>query len=276
MQRVGIVGLGVMGLPMALTLRAKGFDVTGVDLSPARRAQLPGAVDALVALHACEVVVLSLPAAAQVQPVVTALLDIMRPGSLIADTSTVAPETTRTLHADAAAKQIGYVDAPVSGGAAGAAAGTLLVMAGGTAADLDRAAPVLAAIARKVVRCGGSGCGNTVKLINNMLCAGHLMLAGEALRLAETGHVAATDLLDALNAGSGRSAVTEINLPRWVLPGTFDSGFTMGLMNKDVGLAHGLDGAGEITALIASGWAAATAAIGGQEDFNRVVTGAQS
>ena len=104
-----------------------------------------------------------------------------------------------------------------------------------------------------------------------MLCAGHLLLAGEALRLADAGNVKADDLLAALNAGSGRSAVTEINLPRWILSGSFDSAFSMALMTKDVGLAAGLQGSGPLAGEIARRWQAATREIGGTEDFNHIV-----
>lgn len=82
---------------------------------------------------------------------------------------------------------------------------------------------------------------------------------------------AAADLLEALNAGSGRSAVTEVNLPRWVLSGTFDSAFSMALMSKDVGLAAGLDGSGVLTAEVARRWGEAAAVLGGGADFNRIV-----
>jgi len=271
MQRIGIVGLGAMGLPMAATLAAKGFAVTGYDANADRRALFAGAAVSLADLAGADVVVLSLPNDRIVDEVVSELLGHLAAGAVVVDTSTVAPETTRSLQASAAAKGIGHVDAPVSGGAAGAAAGTLLVMAGGHAGDIARARPVLDALARKVVVCGGPGAGNVVKLANNMLCAGQLLLAGEALRIAGAGGVAAGDLLEALNAGSGRSAVTEVNLPRWILSGTFDSAFSMALMSKDVGLAASLDGSGALTGEIARRWSEAAAVLGGSADFNRIV-----
>lgn len=270
-QRIGIVGLGAMGLPMARTLRVKGFAVTGFDLSAQRRASFEGAVQSLDDLANTDIVLMSLPNDAVVKAVVSELLGHLGAGRVIVDTSTVAPETTRLLASTAAGKGIGYVDAPVSGGAGGAATGSLLVMAGGLEADVAKARATLEALARKVVVCGGPGAGNVVKLANNMLCAGQLLLAGEALRMAHAGGVAPTDLLEALNAGSGRSAVTEINLPRWILSGAFDSAFSMALMTKDVHLAAALGGSGPLTSEIARRWGEATAALGGDADFNRIV-----
>ena len=271
MQRIGVVGLGAMGLPMAGTLARSGFDVIGYDASADRRALFSGAVDSLKRVADREAVVLSLPNDAVVSDVVSALLSVLKSGAVLIDTSTVAPQTTRRLQAEAAARGIGYVDAPVSGGASGAADGALLVMAGGEDDAIATARPVLDALARKVALCGGPGAGNVVKLINNMLCAGQLLLAGEALRMASAGDVAPADLLEALNAGSGRSAITEVNLPRWVLPGTLDSAFTMGLMTKDVELAAGLAGAGALAGEVAARWRAAVGALGAGEDVNRIV-----
>jgi 3-hydroxyisobutyrate dehydrogenase len=270
-MRIGVVGLGNMGLPLAKLLSGKGFDVIGCDTSSVRRASLGRAVDSIDGLVDRQVVLLSLPGPVEVDLVVRQLVRHLPAEAAIVDTSTVGPDTTRTLQPIARKAGIAYVDAPVSGGAAGAAAGTLLVMAGGEPADVGRVEPVLAAIARKIVRCGGPGAGNVVKLVNNLMCAGNLMLMGEALRLAGAGGVATADLLEALNAGSGGSRISEVNVPRWIASGSFDSGFTMGLMAKDVRLAAGLAGAGALSDEVLARWQAATAALGGDADFNRVV-----
>lgn len=268
---VGVVGLGAMGLPMAETLRSEGFAVTGFDASAERRARLPSAAETLEGLAGAETIVLSLPNDAVVREVAGQLLPRLPAGAVVVDTSTVSPETARAMQTEAAGHGIGWVDAPVSGGAAGAASGSLLVMAGGADADVERAMPVLSALARKVAHCGGPGAGAVVKLANNMLAAGQLLLAGEALRLAEASGVSAEALLEAVNAGSGRSAVTEVNLPRWVLSGTFDSAFSVGLMAKDVALAEALPGAGALAAEIAARWRAAAESLGADADFNRIV-----
>ena len=267
---VGVIGLGAMGRPMAETLAGAGFAVRGFDTSAERRAALPQATATLDDLAGVDAVVLSLPNDAVVGSVVKALLH-WPSVPLIIDTSTVSPVTARLMSEAADRAGGAYLDAPVSGGAAGAAGGSLLVMVGGDTAPVERAMPVLDAMARKIVRCGGPGAGAVVKLANNMLCSGHLLLAGEAMRIAEAGGVDAASLLEALNAGSGRSAVTEVNLPKWVLPGAFDSGFTLALMAKDMGLAADLAGAGRLTTEIAERVRAAAEAMGGDADFNRIV-----
>lgn len=269
-SKIGVVGLGAMGLPMAHTLTNAGFKVTGFDPAPERRALLPGAVGSLAALDASDALVLSLPNDKVVNEVGRAVTRFSSV-PLVIDTSTISPVTARLLADDFSRAGGAYLDAPVSGGAAGAAAGQLLMMVGGDEAPFARAMPVLDAMARKVVHCGGPGTGAVVKLANNMLCAGQLLLAGEALRIAAAGGVDHGPLLEALNAGSGRSGVTEVNLPKWILSGAFDSGFTMGLMAKDVRLAAELSGAGAISGEIAERWREAADAMGASADFNRIV-----
>ncbi|MEM7694898.1 MAG: NAD(P)-dependent oxidoreductase [Pseudomonadota bacterium] len=266
MDKVTVVGLGAMGLPMAKTLQSAGFSVKGVD---PENAALPETTPRVTT--ASDVFVLSLPNEAVVDAVLADILAVSKDGTLIIDTSTISPDAAQKNHARCANAGARYLDAPVSGGAAGAATGALLIMAGGAEADIAAANPILDALSRKTVHCGGPGAGATVKLANNLLCAGHLLLAGEALSMAEAGGVAPETLLDALNAGSGRSAVSELNLPRWVLSGAFDSGFTLGLMAKDVALAKNAPGAGPLAIDIAERWRLAADTIGPGEDFNRIV-----
>lgn len=275
-RRVGLVGLGNMGLPMARTLAAAGFAVTATDSAPERRAAFQPSRESVAELAAAsDLLLLSLPNSQTVEAVVDAARPHLVDGTLIVDTSTSAPASTRALQARLAAQGIGYVDAPVSGGPAGARDGQLLVMAGGSAADLDAAMPVLEALAREVVRCGGPGAGNVTKLINNLLCAAHLALAGEALALAEAGGPQPAALLAALNLGSGRSGVSEVNLPRWVLTERFDSGFSMGLMRKDLklalDLAEELGVSPELARSAALLWETSRDTLAEQEDFNRMV-----
>ncbi len=279
LTRIGVVGLGAMGLPMAETLAGKGFDVVGFDTDANRRGRFAATVDAVPALAAgCDATLLSLPNSAIVERVCATLFDTAGAGHVVLDTSTADPASTRALQAEAAARGIGFVDCPVSGGAAGAARGALLVMAGGVDADLDRSMPVLDALARRVVRCGGPGAGNVAKLINNLLCAAQLQLAGEALRLGDAAGITSDALVEVLNAGSGRSAVTEVNLPTWVMNEAFDSGFTMGLMRKDVRLAADLARAVSadlpLASIAARLWADSAARLDDGADFNRLAEAA--
>ena len=244
-RTVGVVGLGNMGLGMAASLVRGGFAVTGFDISPSRRqpAEAAGATvvtDLAAVLAAADALVFSLPYAKDVEAVVTA------PGGLLArrdrkviaiDTSTSDPATTRRLAARLAEAGHALLDAPVSGGPSGAAEGTLTMMVGGAAADLEEARPVLDAMAGRVVHVGPSGAGNIAKLVNNLLVAAHLVTTGEAMRLSEAAGLSAEDALRVVNSATGRSAISEVMFPRWILPGTFDSGFSAGLMRKDVRLA---------------------------------------
>jgi 3-hydroxyisobutyrate dehydrogenase len=265
-MRIGLVGLGRMGAAMRGRLAATGAEVVAYDIAP-ERGGLPRIEDA-----AAPVVLLSLPDAAAVRAALDGLLPALPRGTVVADTSTISPLEARDLAARVAAEGHDYLDAPVSGGPAGAAAGSLTVMLGGSAAGLERARPALERIAARILHVGEPGAGQVAKLVNNLLVATHLVAAGEALRIGTAAGVPAEALLSVVNAASGRSAATEVNLPRWVLSGSFDSGFTAGLMRKDARLAMALAAAvGAAPAACAA--AVATwegAAVPDDADFNRV------
>jgi 3-hydroxyisobutyrate dehydrogenase len=178
-----------------------------------------------------------LPEEAAVSSVLDALLPLLPAGAVVIDTSTLSPLAARDFAERAGRAGCCYLDAPVSGGPAGAAAGTLTMMLGGATEALERARPVLESLATRLAHVGGPGAGQVAKLVNNLLVATHLVVAGEALRIGEQAGVPAEALLAVINAASGRSAATEVNFPRWILSGSFDSGFTAGLMRKDVRLA---------------------------------------
>lgn len=281
MARVAVIGLGQMGLGMALVLREKGFAVAGHDLSPERRrlaaeagTEVPG--DAAGAAAGADVILLSLPLAAHVASTVESLLEGMGPGAVFVDTSTSEAGVSRRLHGLCAARGVGFLDAPVSGGPAGARAGALTFMIGGEAADLERARPAIAALAARLIHVGPSGAGNVAKLVNNLLVAANLLTVSEAMRLAAAAGVDAASVLNVVNAASGRSAVSEVNYPRWIASGAFDSGFTMGLMRKDVRLAAAMAAEAGVElplcGMAARLWAESDAQLADGEDFNRIVT----
>jgi 3-hydroxyisobutyrate dehydrogenase len=242
---VGVVGLGNMGRGMAATLARKGFTVLGYDIDPTRRpaAEAEGVTTFSAlgdVLRGADALVFSLPLARDVEAVVTAeggLLSRDDRKVVVVDTSTSDPGTTRRLAERLAAAGHGLLDAPVSGGPSGAAEGTLTMMVGGSEADYALAWPVLEAMSARAPHVGPSGAGNIVKLVNNLLVAAHLVTTGEALRLSEAAGLPAEDAVKVVNTATGRSAISEVMLPRWILPGTFDSGFSAGLMRKDVRLA---------------------------------------
>ncbi|MDO9498527.1 NAD(P)-dependent oxidoreductase [Falsiroseomonas sp.] len=274
-MRVGLVGLGQMGLAMAGRLVEQGVEVLGFDLDPSRCDAARGrGVRVVVAVEqaAAPVMLLSLPQDRAVEAVLLALLPVLPKQAVLADTSTLDPHAAQRFASAAADWGVDYLDAPVSGGPAGAAAGTLAMMLGGDAGAIERARPALALVAAKLVHVGGPGAGQVAKLVNNLMVATHLAVAGEALRLGALAGVTPEALLPVINAASGRSAATEVNFPRWILPGGFDSGFSAGLMRKDVrlalALAESVGAALPVCGPAAARWEAAAAA--DTEDFNRV------
>jgi 3-hydroxyisobutyrate dehydrogenase len=280
MHTIAVIGLGNMGLGMATTLAGKGFAVAGLDLSP-ERCEIATAhgIDvspSLAALAAsASIFVLSLPLARHVAETVEGgILAHASKGIIILDTSTSEVATSRRLASLCAARGIGFLDAPVSGGPAGARAGTLAIMLGGEVAHVDTARPVLEAIGSKVLHVGGSGAGNVAKLVNNLLVASHLLTMSEAMRLSEAAGVPTADVLKVINAASGRSAVSEVNYPRWIETGAYNSGFTMGLMRKDVALAAALavevGVSVPVSELVAQFWQDSAAKLADSEDFNRI------
>ncbi|MDP9902998.1 3-hydroxyisobutyrate dehydrogenase [Variovorax ginsengisoli] len=283
MKTIGVIGLGNMGRGMALSLQRGGFEVVGTDASATTRATLAAegvpVVDSIKDVVAkSDAIVLSLPTAAIVAQVVAGadgLLSHPKAGVLVIETSTSHPDTTRQLAAQLASVGMSLIDAPVSGGPKGALAGTMTMVIGGSDEDVARAEPVLMAMSAKRVHVGGVGAGHVAKIANNLLCAAHLAIAGEVTRLAEKAGVPTERLLSGVNAGSGRSFVTEFNFPTWVSSGKFDSGFTMKLMRKDVRLSQELIGALDIdlplSRKVADLWAVSAETIADDEDFNRIV-----
>lgn len=283
---IGIVGLGRMGNGMAQSLLRKGFKVFGTDIGEAQRqAAKEVGVNVVADIKALctesNVIILSLPMAKHVQAVVKGkggIIDCAQPNTLIIDTSTSEPEVTRVLAIEL--DQLGHqlLDCPVSGGPAGAEAGTMVMVVGGERSSLERAQLYLDALSSKVVYMGKSGNGHAAKLINNLLCAAHLVTTAEAVALGTKAGLDPADLIAGLNAGSGRSAISEVNFPRWILNQSFDSGFTMQLMRKDVRLAKNMIGEMglelPLAQQVAEIWSQSETNIPDQDDFNCIVKNA--
>jgi 2-hydroxy-3-oxopropionate reductase len=217
---VGVVGLGAMGLPMAERLAAAGLPPIVVrDLADPRLAALAAAgarrAPSIAELAAqVEVIVLSLPDSAAVESVALGPDGIAaggRPGLVVLDTSTIEPARARQLAEALASRKISYLDAPVSGGTGGAAAGTLSVMVGGDAAALERAGPVLEAIAERVVHLGPPGSGQIAKACNQLIVLGTIELVAEALSLAEASGIDPGRLRDALRGGFAGSTILDVH-----------------------------------------------------------------
>lgn len=282
----GIVGLGRMGNGMAQSLLRKGFKVFGTDIGEAQsQAAKEIGVNVVADIKALcaqsSVIILSLPMAKHVQAVVKGkdgIIDCAQPNTLIIDTSTSEPEVTRALSRELDRLGHQLLDCPVSGGPAGAEAGTMVMVVGGERSSLERAQLYLDALSSKVVYMGKSGNGHAAKLINNLLCAAHLVTTAEAVALGTKAGLDPADLIAGLNAGSGRSAISEVNFPRWILNQSFDSGFTMELMRKDVRLAKNMIGEMglelPLAQQVAEIWSQSEENIPDQDDFNCIVKNA--
>lgn len=276
---IGLIGCGAMGGAMIARLVETGHSVLCYDALPQARAnaeKVGGKVsDDLPAIaHSCRKIILSLPRAEIVAQVMSDLGPHVKAGTIIVDTSTSAPETTKALAKDA--QEAGYVflDGPVSGGPSGARAGTMTMVMGGPETAIDEMRSLLEHLTAKIVHVGSSGAGHAAKIANNLLCAANLVLVSEMARLAESAGIPLANLLEGVNAGSGRSGVSEVNFPKWILSNSFDSGFTMGLMRKDVGLALTLADRANLdlpgTRAIAAIWESSRDQLADSADFNEI------
>jgi 3-hydroxyisobutyrate dehydrogenase len=243
---VGVVGLGNMGQPMAHCLVAAGLKVQGFDVSAAARDELASAGGAAVdnaadAARGADAVILMLPDSNVVEAVADSaeFLEALIPGATVIDMSSSEPERTRALAKRLAGFGIGLVDAPVSGGVAKAVTGQLAIMVGGRDEDVERVTPVLARMGR-IFRAGPVGAGHAVKALNNLMSATHLLVTSEAMIAGERFGIAPEAMLAIVNASSGRSGSTENKWPNFVLPETYNSGFALRLMLKDMRIAAGL------------------------------------
>jgi 3-hydroxyisobutyrate dehydrogenase len=275
---VGFVGLGRMGTPMVQRLAAAGIAVRGYDTAP--RPELAGVVtlvqEAALVADGVPVVVLMLPDSAAVEAVArgAGLLDALAPGTVLVDMGSSEPLRTRALAEEVAARGAVLVDAPVSGGVSGATAGTMTIMVGGPEDVVAPLGPFFAVLGR-MRHVGPVGAGHALKALNNLMSAAHLLASSEALLAGQRFGLDPAVMLDAVNGSSGRSGSTENKWPNFVLPGTFDSGFALGLMLKDIRIALGLaEATGAPSALAARTvelWTEAAAALGPAADHTEIV-----
>ena len=248
-RALGFVGLGAMGLPMAVSA-ARHHALLGCDVDPVRLALLVDEVGQRSTVHTtpvvaevgarCDVVVLMLPSSTEVDSAVQELAETLKPGALVIDMGSSIPGETRRLAAKLAAVGIRFMDAPVSGSVAKARDGTLSILAGGAEADIDLAIPYLRAIGEKIIRTGPVGSAHAMKALNNFVYAAGLLATVEALRMGEAVGLDLSVLTDVLNASSGRNVATETKVKQFILPGTYAGGFRLGLMAKDLETAAAL------------------------------------
>ncbi len=284
-MRIGFVGLGAMGLPMAGHLVAAGHDVAVASRSR-------GPIDAAVAFgatdgrspcgvaEASDVVVLCVPNSPEVVEVVDEMLPALEPGMTVVDCSTIDPEVERAQHARVGDAGARYLDAPLSGGTAGAHKGTLTLMVGGDAAVLAETEPALDPFAGLVVHVGGPGMGQVVKLCNNLIYAAQMTATAEATAMAVTSGVDMDKLLQVLTHATGDCVAVRTRLPvPGVVPDSpasngWQPGFMTDLMAKDLDLAMAYAARRGVpvptTAAARQLFTAASSAGYGREDFSAV------
>ncbi len=242
-QVLGFVGLGRMGGPMSSRLLDAGYGLCVFDTDKAAMKALvdrgaKAATSAADVAANAEIVLVSLPTPPIVQAVVLGENGISSGKAVrtVVDLSTTGPGTAKTVAQGLADKKIGWVDAPVSGGIAGAKGGTLAVMVSCPKATYDTVTPILKNFGKLFFTGEKPGLAQTAKLANNLLAAAALVVSSEAFAMAVKAGINPRVLVDIVNVSSGRNSATQDKFPKAVLPGTFDFGFATGLSYKDVRL----------------------------------------
>ena len=285
---IGFIGLGNMGLPMAINLLKAGHHVTGFDLAQSQLdafAQAGGkiAASANAAAKDVDVLITMLPASKHVEGLYlgdAGLLANANPKTILIDCSTISPNVAQSVASAAKTKGFSMVDAPVSGGTAGAQAGTLTFMVGGETSVVECIRPILEKMGKNIFHAGGSGAGQTVKVCNNMLLGIQMLGTCEALHLGIANGLDPKVLSDIMSKSSGRNWALELYNP---CPGVMESvpsskgyagGFGVDLMLKDMGLAtenaEALDASVPLGKLAQQLYEAHSQAGNGQLDFSSV------
>lgn len=287
MSTIAFIGLGNMGGPMAVNLVKAGHAVRGYDLSAAAMAEATGhgvhtVASAGEAVAEAETVVTMLPAGPQVRALyLDTVLDAARRDALLIDCSTIDVETARAVAEAAAAKGVAMLDAPVSGGVAGAAAGTLTFMVGGEEAAFERARPILEAMGKTVVHAGGAGTGQAAKICNNMMLGIQMISVAEGFALAERLGLAPEKLFAVSSKASGQCwSLTSYCPEPGLVPESpanrdYRPGFAAAMMLKDLDLAGAAARAAGVSAPLGAAAAALYRAYcetgAGDSDFSGII-----
>lgn len=285
--KVGFIGIGAMGWPMASRLVATGFDLTVYDKDIARAhrfvQEVGGhAAETPAAAASAELVITLLPNSAIVEAVLQGsdgVLSTLNPGSLVLEMSSGVPEKTLEFAAAVEARGSQLIDAPVSGGVQRAAIGTLAIMVGGDDDTVARAMPVLEAIGTSHMRTGKVGSAHAMKALNNLCSAAGLLISVEALLIGKKFGLEPDVMVDVLNASTGMNNSTQKKIKQFVLSRKFDAGFGLDLMVKDLSIA--LDIAGKtgtevpFSALCRALWADAGEEIGPGRDHTEIARSAE-
>jgi 2-hydroxy-3-oxopropionate reductase len=242
-RSVAVIGLGILGTPMAVNLIKAGYDVIGYNRSTAKAQALVerggrAASTIAEAVGAADVILTVLPDSPDVEEVAEGrggLFDSAQPGALWIDSSTIRPDVSQRLAVAARARGIRAIDAPVSGGEVGAIEGTLSIMVGGEAADFDAAKPILEAVGSTIVHVGPAGAGQTVKAANQLLVAGIIELVAEALVFIDAHGVDTDAAIRVLSGGLAGNRILERKASSMVAR-VYEPGFRVDLHHKDLGI----------------------------------------
>lgn len=246
---IGFIGLGAMGTPMATRIAQAGYPLTIFDVDTARTAQLAGALSCDQSKTPAEVaaashlIVTMLPTSAIVADVLggaDGVLSALRPGTVIVEMSSGVPAMTRDLAARVAERDGTLVDAPVSGGTPRAKTGELAIMFGGDDAAFAIAEPVLKVMGTSLIRTGGVGTAHAMKALNNLVSAGGFLIGIEALLIGSKYGLDPAIMVDVLNASTGMNNSTQRKFKQFVLSRSFNAGFGLDLMVKDLSIALGV------------------------------------
>lgn len=244
-MKVGFIGLGAMGLPMAKNLQKAGFDlmVTDLDVKAVKELTDMGAkavANAAEIAAFANVICSSLPNSAILHAITLGLggtYENLKAGALHIDFSSVEPAMAKSLSDKYKKKGATFIDAPVSGGVSGAEAGTLTIMLGGDASDIEKARPILEKIGKKISHVGDVGSGQAMKLVNNLLLGANMAAVAESLVLGKKLGLEAQTMLEIISQSSGRSYALESKAPNFIFKRNFAPGFAIDLQYKDLELA---------------------------------------
>jgi 3-hydroxyisobutyrate dehydrogenase len=279
-KRVCFVGIGNMGWPMAARLLKAGYQIDVADAVAGRAEKFVDQVGGAAAKNLSQsakqagVVITMLPTSVQVMSVIDEIRTGLGAGKIVIDMSSGAPAATQKIAADLAAIGVTVLDAPVSGGVPRAITGELAIMTGGDAGALDAVDPLLRVMGTTIHRIGPVGAGQAMKALNNLVSAGGLLIAVEALAIGQQFGLDPAVMTDVLNASTGMNNSTQKKLKQYVLSRKFDSGFGLDLMAKDLSIALevGRDGAvaTPFAALCREMWAGASALLGKGQDHTAI------
>ena len=241
-MKIGFIGLGIMGLPMARNLTKAGHAITvpeRASLSAEARAEFAVAADAAAVTRGSEVVIVMVPDTPDVERVLfgdAGVAEALQPGTLVIDMSSISPTATKDFASRVNAKGCDYLDAPVSGGEVGARNAALTIMVGGPEAAFERARPLFEAMGKNITLVGGNGAGQVTKVANQIIVALNIEAVAEALVFASKAGADPARVRQALMGGFANSRILEVHAER-MLKRTYDPGFRIALHQKDLNLA---------------------------------------